>query len=47
MARLAAQANKDDRDSVLFRVLVLCDQKQETVTLKLVLALKPRKGDRA
>src|SRR5262245_10303259 len=34
MARLAARANKDDRDSVLFQVLVLRDRKHRTVTLK-------------
>jgi hypothetical protein len=44
MARLAAQANKDDRDSVLFQVLVLRGQKQETVTLQLVLSFESPEG---
>jgi hypothetical protein len=44
MARLAAKANKDDRDSVLFQVLVLCDQKQKTVSLKLVLSFASPEG---
>lgn len=38
MAHLAAKANKDDRDAVLFKVLVLRDRKQRTITLKLVLS---------
>jgi hypothetical protein len=44
MARLAAMANKDDRDSVLFQVLVLCDRKQQTMTLKLVLSTEAPDG---
>ena len=44
MARLAAKANKDDRDSVLFQVIVLCDQKQKKVTLKLVLSFESPEG---
>jgi hypothetical protein len=44
MARLAAKANKDDRDSVLFQVIVLCDQKQRTVTLKLILSFASPAG---
>jgi len=44
MARLAAKANKDDRDSVLFQVLMLCDQKQKKVTLKLVLSFESPQG---
>jgi len=44
MARLAAKANKDDRDSVLFRVLVLCDRKQQTITLKLMLSVEAPDG---
>jgi len=44
MARLAAKANKDDHDSVLFQVIVLCDQKQKKVTLKLVLSFESPQG---
>lgn len=45
MARLAAQANTDDRDSVLFQVLVQCDRKHKKVTLKLVLSFEaPKSG---
>lgn len=44
MARLAAKANKDDRDPVLFQVIVLCDQKQKTVTLKLALSFESPQG---
>jgi len=45
MARLAAKANTDDRDSVLFQVIVLRDQKQKTVTLKLMLSFEsPQDG---
>jgi hypothetical protein len=44
MARLAAKANKDDRDSVLFQVIVLCDQKQKKVTLKLALSFESPQG---
>ena len=44
MARLAAKANKDDRDSVLFRVLVLCDWKHQKVTLNLVLSFESPEG---
>lgn len=44
MARLAAQANTDDRDSVLFQVLVLCDRKHRTVTLNLVLSFESPEG---
>jgi hypothetical protein len=44
MARLAAQANKDDRDSVLFRVIVLCDRKHQKVTLQLVLSFESPEG---
>jgi hypothetical protein len=44
MARLAARANKDDSDSVLFKVLVQCDQKQKTITLKVVLSAESPAG---
>lgn len=44
MARLAAKANKDDRDSVLFKVLVLRDRKQQTIILKLVLSAEAPDG---
>jgi hypothetical protein len=44
MARLAAKANKDDRDSVLFQVIVLYDQKQKKVTLKLALSFESPQG---
>jgi hypothetical protein len=44
MARLAAKANKDDSDSVLFKVLVRGDQKQQTITLKLVLSAEAPEG---
>lgn len=44
MARLAAKANKDDRDAVLFKVLVRCDRKQQTITLKLVLSAEAPEG---
>lgn len=44
MARLAATANTDDRDAVLFQVLVLCDQKHRTETLKLVLSFDSPAG---
>ena len=44
MARLAARANKDDRNSVLFQVLVLCDRKHRKVTLKLVLSREKSEG---
>jgi hypothetical protein len=44
MARLAAQANRDDRDSVLFQVLVLCDRKHNEVTLRLVLSFESPEG---
>jgi hypothetical protein len=44
MARLAAKANKDDRDSVPFQVLVLCDRKHRKVTLKLVLSFESPEG---
>lgn len=44
MARLAAKANKDERDSVLFKVLVRCDRKQRTITLKLVLSFESPEG---
>jgi hypothetical protein len=44
MARLAAHANKDDRDSVLFQVLVLCDRKHQKITLKLVLSFESPEG---
>jgi hypothetical protein len=44
MARLAAKANKDDRDSVLFKVLVLRDRKHRKVTLKLVLSFESPEG---
>ena len=47
MARLAAKTNKDDRDSVFFKVLVRCDQKQQTITLKLVLSVESPEGGRA
>ena len=45
MARLAAKANKNDRDSVLFQVIVLCEQKQKRVTLKLVLSFESPEGE--
>ena len=44
MAHLAAKANKDDRDSVLFQVLVLRDEKQKKVTLKLILSFESPDG---
>lgn len=44
MAGLAAKANKDDREAVLFRVLVLCDRKHRKVTLKLVLSFESPEG---
>ena len=44
MARLAAKAKKDDRDSVLFQVIVLCDQKQKQVSLNLVLSFESPQG---
>ncbi len=44
MARLAAKANKDDHDSVLFQVIVLCDQKHKKITLKLVLSFESPEG---
>jgi hypothetical protein len=44
MARLAAKANKDDSDAVLFKVLVQRGGKQETVTLKLVLSAEAPEG---
>jgi hypothetical protein len=44
MARLAAKANKDDRDSVLFQVIALCDQKHRKITLKLVLSFESPEG---
>lgn len=44
MARLAVKANTDDRDSVLFQVLVLYDQKQKKVTLKLALSFESPQG---
>jgi hypothetical protein len=44
MARLAAKANKGDRDSVLFQVIVLDNQKQKKVTLKLALSFASPQG---
>jgi hypothetical protein len=44
MARLAAKANKGDRDSVLFQVIVLCNQKHRKVTLKLALSFESPEG---
>lgn len=44
MARLVAKANTDDSDSVLFKVLVQCDRKQQTITLKLVLSAEAPDG---
>ena len=43
-ARLAAKAKKDDRDSVFFQVIVLCDQKQKQVSLNLVLSFESPQG---
>ena len=38
------KGNKDDRSSVLFQVLVLCDRKHKKVTLKLVLSFESPEG---
>jgi hypothetical protein len=44
MARLAAMSNEDDREAMLFQVLVLCDGKHQKVTLKLVLSFESSDG---
>lgn len=44
VARLAAKANKDDSDAVLFKMLVQRGRKQETDTLKLVLSAEAPDG---